>query len=142
MKYVVQLPGFEGQTVEVQSGGFFSSAKLFVDGKEAAKGTKRGEMLLTDSYGSKVIATWRGNFLDVPNLFMEGKIIKVVEPLKWYQWLWNALPVALVVIGGALGGGLGFLAVSINMSIFRSQQDPILKYSITGVVSFIAVSAT
>ena len=95
--------------------------------------------MLTDSYGSKVIATWRNNFLDVPNLFMEGKVIRVVEPLKWYEWIWNALPVALVFVGGALGGALGFLAVSINISVFRSQQDGILKYSITGVVSFIAV---
>jgi hypothetical protein len=139
MKYTVQLPGFEGQTVEVQSGGLFSGAKLFVNGKQVGKGPKRGELLLTDSYGSKVIATWRNNFLDVPNLFMEGKIIRVVEPLKWYEWLWNGLPVALIFIGGALGGALGFLAVSINMSIFRSQHDPILKYSITGVVSFITV---
>jgi len=139
MKYIVELPGFEGQTVEVQGGGLFSTAKLFINGKQVGKGPKRGEMLLTDSYGSKVIAAWRNNFLDVPNLFIEGKIIRVVEPLKWYEWLWNALPVALVFVGGALGGALGFLAGSINISVFRSQQDPILKYSITGVISFIAV---
>ena len=138
MKYPVEIPGFEGQTVEVESGGLFSGAKLFINGRQVPKGPKRREMLLTDSYGSKVIATWRNNFLDVPNLFIEGKLIRVVAPLKWYEWIWNGLPVALIFIGGALGGLLGALAVSINMSIFRSQQDGILKYSITGVVSFIA----
>lgn len=139
MKYPVQIPGFEGQTVEVQSGGLFSGAKLFINGKQVDKGPGRGEMMLTDSYGSKLIATWRNNFLDVPNLFMEGKVIRVVEPLKWYEWMWNGLPVALVFVGGALGGALGFLAVSININAFRSQQDGILKYSITGVVSFMAI---
>jgi len=139
MKFPVQIPGFEGQNIKVQSGGLFSGTKLFVNGKQAGKGPKRGEMMLTDSYGSKVIATWRNNFLDVPNLFIEGKLIRVVEPLKWYEWIWNGLPVVLVFVGGALGGVLGALAVSINISVFRSQQDGILKYSITGVVSFIAV---
>ena len=119
MKYPVEIPGFEGQTVDVQSGGLFSSAKLFVNGRQIGKGPKRREMRLTDSYGSKVI--------------------RVVEPLKWYEWIWNALPVTLVFIGGALGGALGFLAVAVNISVFRSQQDGILKYSITAVVSFLAV---
>jgi len=139
MKYPVEIPGFEGQTVEVESGGLFSRAKLFINGRQVPKGPKRREMLLTDSYGSKVIASWRNNFLDVPNLFIEGKLIRVVPPLKWYEWIWNGLPILLIFLGGAVGGALGAVAVAINISIFRSQQDAILKYSITGVVSFVAV---
>ena len=51
MKYPVNLQGFEGQTIEVQTQGLLSGARQFVNGKPASKGTKRGEMLLRRNDG-------------------------------------------------------------------------------------------
>ncbi len=141
MNYPVNLEGFEGQTIEVQPAGFFTTAKLLVNGMEARKGAKRGEMVLTRNDGREVAATWRPNFLDVPKLFVENKTINVVKPFAWYEWIWNGWPIILLFVGGLLGGLFGGLALAINLSIFRTQQSTPLKYAITGVVSFVALVA-
>ena len=141
MNYTVTLEGFEGQKVEVQPAGLFGSAKLFVNDLEARKGAKRGEMILTRNDGKEVVAAWRNNFLDVPKLIVENKVVNVAKPLAWYEWVWNGWPIALLFGGGALGGFFGALAIVINLNVFRSQQNTLLKYVITGAISLTAVIA-
>ena len=141
MKYSVNLEGFEGQKIEVQPAGFFGSAKLFVNDVEARQGAKRGEMILTRNDGKEVVATWRNNFLDVPQLMVENKVVHVAKPLAWYEWIWNGWPIILLFGGGALGGLFGALAIVTNLAIFRSQQNTLLKYLITGAISIAAVIA-
>lgn len=141
MNYTVNLEGLEGQKIEVQPAGFFGAAKLFVNGVEARQGSKRGEMLLTRNDGREVVAAWRNNFLDVPKLVVENKVIDVAKPLAWYEWIWNGWPIVLLFGGGALGGFFGALAVVINLNVFRSQQNPLLKYASTGAISLAAVIA-
>lgn len=139
MKYTVNLEGFEGQRIEFQPAGLVTPAKLFVNDVEPRRGAKRGEMILTRNDGREVVATWRGSFLDVPKLVVENKVINLAEPLTWYEWVWNAWPIVLLFIGGLLGGLFGGLALGLNLSIFRSQQNPLLKYVITGAISVAAV---
>jgi hypothetical protein len=141
MNYIVKLEGFEGQKIEVQPAGFSSSAKLFVNGLEPRQGPKRGEMILTRNDGREVVAKWQSAFLDVPKLVVENKVINVAKPLAWYEWIWNGWPIVLIFGGGLLGGLFGGAAVALNLSVFRSQQDPLLKYVLTGVISFAAVIA-
>jgi hypothetical protein len=141
MNYIVNLEGFEGQRIEVQPAGFFGAARLFVNDVEVRKGTRRGEMILTRNDGKEVVAAWRNNFLDVPKLIVENKIINVAKPLAWYEWVWNGWPVVLLFGGGALGGLFGALAIVINLNLFRSQQTTWLKYLITGLISFSAFMA-
>lgn len=141
MNYIVSLEGFEGQKIEVQPAGLFGSAKLLVNELEAGKGAKRGEMILTRNDGKEVVATWRNNFLDVPKLVVDNKVVTVAKPLAWYEWVWNGWPIVLLFGGGALGGLFGALAIVINLSVFRSQQNTLLKYLITGAISFLTVIA-
>ena len=101
------VEGFEKQTVEVQPPGFVSSAKLYINGLEAPKGPKRGQMLLRRDDGREVMAKWKVVFLDVPKLEVDGVVYHVVKPLKWYQWIWGGWPVTLIFVGGLLGGLCG-----------------------------------
>ena len=139
MKYPVNLDGFWGQNIEVQGPGLFSGAKLLVNGESAPKGTKRGEMLLQRNDGKQVVAKFKNSFLDVPKLEVDGQVIQVVEPLKWYEWAWNAIPLLIIFSGGALPVLIGFIAFSVNASLFRSQTNTIAKYGLTGLVSFVAL---
>lgn len=140
MKYTVNLQGFEGQTIEVQSQGMLSGAKLLVNGKPASKGTKRGEMLLQRNDGREVIAKFQPAFLDVPKLELDGQTIQVVEPLKWYEWAWNGIPLLIVFLGGMIPFLIGFAAFSINATLFRSQSNTLAKYGLTALVSFGALA--
>jgi hypothetical protein len=136
MAYTANIEGFEGQNIEVRN-SFWTGPKLMIDNEPAPKGSKRGEMILVRNDGRQVTALWKpqGLGLDVPQLVVEGKTVNFVEPLKWYQWVWSGLPIALVFIGGLLGAIAGFAGFSINARIFRTKMNGILKYVVTGVIS-------
>ena len=134
MSYPVKLPGFEGQEIVVEPAGFFSGPRLLVNGQPAPKGKERGEMLVRRNDGKDVVFSFRSNFLDVPALVVDGKPYELVVPLKWYEWAWNALPIMLIFTGGAPGALIGILAMSFNLKVFRSSENALLKYLLTGAV--------
>jgi len=142
MKYKANIEGFEGQNIEVNV-GFWSGPKLLVNGEPAPKGDKRNEMLLQRNDVRQVIATWKPQLLgfDVPQLVVEGKVVSLVKPLKWYQWAWGGLPVLLAFAGGALGAITGLVAFSINAKVFRSELHDVLKYIVSGLYSITALIA-
>jgi hypothetical protein len=142
MGYKTNIEGFEGQKIEVNI-GFWSGPKLLVNGESAPKGNKRGEMVLQRNDGKRVTATWKPQVLglDVPQLLVDGKAVNLVEPLKWYQWIWGGWPVVLLFVGGALGAIAGLVGFSINAKIFRTEMSEVLKYVVSGAVSVLAVLA-
>lgn len=136
----VKVAGFENQKIEVKPSGFASTAKLFVNGLEAVKGKKRGQMLLRQDDGTEVIAKWKGNFLDVPKLEVNGQIYHIDKPIKWYQWIWGGWPIMMIFFGGALGGICGAIALSVNLKIYRAEDiHPVLQYFITAVISVTSI---
>ena len=142
MNYIAKIEGLENQNIEAKV-SFWSGPKLLVNGEPAHKGTKRGEMVLQRNDGKQVSVTWKPQFLglDIPQLVVDGKTINLVEPLKWYQWLWGGWPAMLLFVGGALGGITGMIAVVINAKVFRTEMSGVLKYMVSGVVSMLAVVA-
>lgn len=143
MQYPLTVPGFEDHQLAFETGGFWSGAKLLVDGEPAPKGPKRGQFVLHRLDGSEAIAQLRTtNPLDpVPQVVIDGQSFPVTEPLKWYQWLWGGLPFVLVIIGGALGGLFGGAALVINGQVFRSNLKGVAKYFLSGLVSLGTVIA-
>ncbi len=142
MSYAANIEGLEGQNIEANV-SFWTGPKLLVNGVPAQKGSKRGEMVLQRNDGKQIIATWKPQFLglDVPQLNVDGKTINLVEPLKWYQWVWGGWPVFLLFVGGALGAIAGMVSFYINSKIFRTEMNDVLKYMVSGVVSVLAVVA-
>ena len=137
MKYPLNVPGFENRQLVLDAGGFLSGAKLLIDGKPANKGPKRGQLLLRRNDGTEVIAQLKTtHFVDpIPQVIINDEIYIVAPPLKWYQWLWCGLPLAMIFMGGFLGGLFGAMALVLNSRIFRSNQNNLKKYTFTGLVS-------
>lgn len=139
MEFPIQTEGFENRNLILKAGGFWKGARIWIDGQPAARGPKRGYYLLKRNDGQEVPARFRG-FLDpIPPVEIDGRLFHVVEPLKWYQWIWLAWPVLLIFLGGFLGGLLGGGALVTNTRIFRENINGVLKYFVTGVVSVLAV---
>ncbi|NLT50231.1 MAG: hypothetical protein GXX85_04860 [Ignavibacteria bacterium] len=140
MIYKVKISGFENQNVEVKT-SIWSAPKLFADGQQAQKGSNKGEMVIQSDDGRQVVAKWKPQSLglDVPKLIVENQEITLVEPLKWYQLVWSGLPITLIFVGGLLGALLGFIGLTINSKMFRSEMNNILKYVVTGAISLGAV---
>lgn len=140
MEFPLTVPGFEGRNLVVKTAGFFSGAKLMVDGEPAEKGKKAGQFVLRRNDGTQVVATLRGNVIDpAPVVTIDGTAVKVAEPFKWYEWLWAGLPIVLVFIGGLLGGLCGGVAVYVNGQVLRSDFNGTVKFLIMGGVSVLAV---
>ena len=141
MQYPVQIEGFEDQSIEVKAPSLLSGPKLLVDGQPAPKGPKRNQMLLRQSDGTEKVASWQPRFggMDVPDLVVDGQTITVVDSLKWYDWIWCALPMALIFVGGLIGAFVGFAGFFINSKLFRSSLNGAAKYLAGGAVSLAAV---
>jgi len=137
MTQPIQLEGFEGQQIEVKTAGIFSGAKLLVNGEPAKKGPKRGQMLLQKNDGSEVITTWKPTMLgfDTPQLLVEGNVIEITKPIKWYEMVWSALPILLIFVGGMIGVIVGFIGFTINAKVFRSEMNTLVKFLITAGIS-------
>lgn len=138
MIYPVKIPGFENQNIEVHQ-GLFTGAKLLFNGQPAPK--EGWKMYLRRDDGSEVSASWKSEFLgfDVPKLIVDRKEIQVVKPLKWYEYVWSALPVLLLLYGGVIGLLLGILGFILNVRIFRSTTRRSLKFTFTAVATILTL---
>jgi hypothetical protein len=135
----INIPGFEDQKISVQLAGTVGAAKLFINDQPAPSASKKGQYLLRRNDGTEVTAYFKGGFPNpIPVLMVDGQVIHIAKPLPWYQWVWICFPLVLVVLGGAIGGALGCLATAINMQIFQSQQNNVLKYVLSALVSMMA----
>ena len=147
MLHPVSVKGFEDRQLAIKSAGLLliPGPKLMIDGKFAPKGSKSGQYLLHRNDGTEIVAQLRYlllGFDPIPQLIIGDQIIKVVEPLKWYQWIWSALSFLLLFFGGAVGGLCGGIAFTVNIRIFHSNMSNLAKYAMSAIVSIVAVIAT
>ncbi len=142
MRYPVKIVELPGRKVEVELPGVFSSATVFVDGQPATKAHKRGQFFLRAADGRDSLIALKTSFLDpVPQVFWAGRVIRVVEPLTWYEWLWTGIPLVLAFLGGFIGGALGAVAMTLNIRILRSDMNGILRYALAALLSVGAFGA-
>ncbi len=134
-RYPVTIPGFENETIDLESSGFFRPARLFVNGKKADAGKKNNEVILRKSDGSTTSVFFQNAFFDtVPRLLVSGKTIQVASPLTWYQYIYSGLLLFLIFVGGVVGAVLGMVAFILNIRIMRGKLSTPLKYlSILGI---------
>jgi hypothetical protein len=143
MVYPITHPGFENHQIALKPGGWWSGPVLLIDGKKALRGRKRGEYLLTKNDGTQSMARLKTVFFlePIPQVIIDDHVITLAEPLKWFQWVWISLPLALAVLGGAIGALIGVLAAYVNRGLFRSKLKDIAKYGLTGGVTIASAIA-
>lgn len=134
MKVSIQLDGFEGQEMEVKANGL-GKPRLFINRQPVPVG-KKGRMTLRRNDGTEAVATWKNSVIgDLPKLVVDGNVIELAEPAPWHVKLWCALPLALIFVGGAIGGALGGIAALSNFAVFRTALPAIAKYITTLIVT-------
>ena len=130
----IQLEGFGGRRLCVQTASAFSGPKLLIDGAPVKK--EKGQYLIRDNGGNHVEVKLKHNFIDpVPIVEVAGRAIELARPLRWYEHVWMGLPILLVFYGGGLGAMCGYVAVCVNARIFRRELNPITTYLVTGLIS-------
>ncbi|MHB8133760.1 MAG: hypothetical protein ACYDH1_05995 [Anaerolineaceae bacterium] len=128
-RYPIKIDGFENQKVELESSGFFSPAKITINGVKAEPGIKRNEMLLRRPDGSTVSVFFQNAFFDtIPRLIVNGKTIQIAPPLKWYQYTFCGLTLFLILFGGAIGSIFSMIGFLINIRTMRVKWKPLWRY--------------
>ena len=62
--------------------------------------------------------------------------------MQWYEWAWVGIPFLLIPIGGCLGGGIGSMAIMLNVLVFRSTQQGVVRWGLTFAISMAAIVFT
>lgn len=62
-------------------------------------------------------------------------MLEELKKMKWYDQLFCALPIGLVVVGGAIGGVFGALAFTLNIKVFSKELSSLKKYIFTLLIT-------
>ena len=140
MEIAIPQEGFENRRFAVRTAGLLSGPKVLIDGAPAER--HKGAYLVRNNQGEAVEVKLKSGLLDpVPRVEIAGQALRLVKPLAWYEYLWMAIPIVLVFIGGALGGLCGAAAVYASARVFRSNQDTAMKFVISTAYSLAAFVA-
>ena len=140
MEYRVSHPFFERQQLAVRTAGLFKGAVLLLDGQPMK--AKRGKYVIKNDVGDDTSVRIDAVFIDpIPVIKIGTEAVRLAPALSWYEYAWIGIPVLLVFVGGALGGGLGVAAGYSNSRIFRSDRGTGTKYLLTGITTVAALVA-
>ena len=115
---------------------------MYIDGKPAKKLPGKLEFVLTRKDGFKVRLGIRQSIFDkAPYVIIEGEKIRLADPLHPLEWIWCALPLLLIFVGGFIGGGLGGMAFWLNTRVFGLDLSGFERFLLSGMISAIAVFA-
>lgn len=141
MRYEIQHPAFTARRLSVETtGGMFSPPRLLVDGQPATP--VKGKYTVASDAGVETTIRFKAGFPDpLPRVMIGTEVVAFAPALPWHAQAWILLPFALVVVGGAIGGLCGAVAVMTNGRIFRGEQGAVAKYALSGLVTLAAAFA-
>ncbi|MDZ7623041.1 MAG: hypothetical protein U5J96_01150 [Ignavibacteriaceae bacterium] len=140
LDYQVEPPGFEDRGMHIRL-SYWRAPKLFIDNKEI-KPVKKNifyrnrKFLALSNFGNTVSIKLIHRPLDlIPKLQIERQKFEIGRPLNKWEYVWICLPLILVLIGGAIGGILGSIAVYSNSILIRKPRNVFLKIFFTGATT-------
>lgn len=113
--------------------------KLLVNGQILKPGSK--PISVVDRHGKPREFELRASLLDAyPQVVLDGKKQQLGDPIPWYVHLWFAAPIALMFVGGALGGALGATASFFSYKVYRSELSDWARYALSGLITLGSVA--
>ena len=122
----IAVSGVNGPVV-VTSNAFTGQHTVIVDGQPIPR-EKGGTYRLPSADGGTVEARVSSNFLNPsPTLEVAGKKYASAPPLPLVLQILMLLPLALVFVGGLVGGLIGALGVGVNTLVARGSYSTVAK---------------
>jgi hypothetical protein len=105
-----------------------------------AGGVGPGSIRLSDATGHGrflrfLVREWNG----AEEVAFDGRVLTIVSPMKPHEVLLALSPLALGIIGGLVGAGLGFVSAALNTQLIRSTNPAWLRLGLSlgsGVIAF------
>ena len=136
MKYVTNHPTY-GE-IQLDWGFWTGKFKLAIGGKELKKVSKTGfELQLPDSEAPVSVQVFGNNFKGF-GVMIGTQPIQLSPPAKWYDIVLSVIPAVIwfIMIGGAIGGGLGALSALTSLFLMIRTRSLLIKILI-GVGAFL-----
>ncbi|HEY2707734.1 MAG TPA: hypothetical protein VGI95_06745 [Caulobacteraceae bacterium] len=131
-------PGFEGRRLALRPMGLMTGAAVVVDGVAAPR--KGRTFTLTDNAGTPVAMRLKGFIDPIPQIQAGERTITLARPFAWYEYVWILLPLALLIVGGFLGGLCGGVAAYVNAQVLRSSYPAVVRYGLSLLVILAAAA--
>lgn len=132
----VSSPDFQNNVLTLDMSSVFKGPKLLLNG-EAVSLSKRKAVIKDDSYTDREILL-SSNFLNLPSIKIGSDVFYPAGKLNFFEIILVVLPLGLLAIGGAIGGGLGVGSAYVNVFLMIKYKESNLKYLLaactTGVV--------
>ncbi len=135
-KYIVESPDFKTNILTLEIESFFTGPILKLNG--AVVKLKRGKATIKDdSWGQREV-TLKSKLHDFPTVIIDKVEYFPLGKLSKVDQVFVVLPLGLLAIGGAIGGGLGGVAAYSNSLLMREYKDSNLKYVLSLVTTGLA----
>lgn len=138
-KFEVSVPEFQRNKLTVEIESFFKGPVIKLDGKTVQ--LKRNKATVKDDLWTDRQIQLVNKFYDLPSVKVDGVDYFPMGKFKVIEQVVVGLPIGLLAIGGAIGGGLGAFGAYTNSLIMRDFKDESFKkYALclfTSVVCFI-----
>lgn len=137
-RQVLDHPGFRKRRLEAEAGGPGLGLKVFVDG--ALIKPERGVWKIVDDAGATLEAKATSPGFSLSTTLTVGKASFTLRaPLDGPEYVLAGLPLALIAVGGAIGGALGAVAAGLNVRLLSSSLPSPVRYLGTIATTILAV---
>jgi hypothetical protein len=114
--------------------------QLLADRQPAPKGNGRGTFVVRGPDGAAHEVKLTGQMFQ-RKAVVDGRELALERPLAAWEMVLVILPVGLVGIGGAIGGGIGAVAAGVNVQVARMNEAAPLRAAYMIGVLVLAVTA-
>lgn len=136
--YLIPHEDFKNNKLSVFVPFSMGSPKLLLN--ESLVSGKKNSHSVVDDQGKDCTVLFKFSVFDsVPHVVIGTNKISIAPKLKWYEYGLMMLPFTLVAIGGALGGGLGFVGMRFNNLVVRSDMSWLWKLFGCFVVTLLTI---
>lgn len=128
MKHKVILTELDGLELEVDKSMWTGRTKVFINGSELSRQEqgKYYEIMSNDGTVRK-LKIKGASFDGVPKVYIDDREIQMARKLSTLEYIVSAIPMILLIVGGALGGVFGAIALMANFRAMRSNMSKLSK---------------
>lgn len=123
MKFSVCSEETNNKMVLLERSIWTGKSNLYIDNVKL-KNVKRNKFVYRDSGNNQIEVTLKGNEITGFEFTMNNKTIALLRKLNVFEMFLTFIPIALVVVGGAIGGlcaALGMIIIAINCRNFKNN---------------------
>jgi hypothetical protein len=138
MKYDFKLANFPNSNFDIKVSMLTGKYILRKDGIEIERSKEERKPFLIPNINGGVLKAYPiQKFPDlVPNILeIDGIKYNIISRLKLYQYIIGGIPFVLIIVGGLIGGVIGYLGTMISYDLFRQKgSETVNVIKVVGIV--------